>query len=425
MKTKLIVPFVILAGLVATAGPVEFQQSPLLKGYRANRKVFEMSEYSGKTYLTFMQEVIKPALDSVAENGYRMVDGQTVERVYRAVDKKVQRAVDNNGGLAKVKKIADRLQGRLVTLSSLPEEIAKVDRSVDRFKLATFLGLASGGGVAIRYHENNYAYNVHYDTTEQRSGRSYGVGPTRLANDASDKAYLDDIEKYAKNGGKRNLPQFYRALLQTLLNGDPTNYAKVSDAGQTVLTDFLAVFTAEQARNLMDGSIDIHWDAALLEVTLLASFHAGQTSFKLYYREPGTESVSFTDKVHQQTPCALPDKTRRASMRDYWQFSRNIDNEENCRRSGINITKGEFRKLGEKITSYMFRYHPDLALRVRKSMDVDSQVDNLYLALSEHLINESTPRRLGFKGEEIVEAWVAFLSQVTKSADDISQGLGR
>ena len=31
------------------------------------------------------------------------------------------------------------------------------------------------------------------------------------------------------------------------------------------------MYTAEQARNLMDGRITLHWDAALLEVTLLAS----------------------------------------------------------------------------------------------------------------------------------------------------------
>ena len=44
-------------------------------------------------------------------------------------------------------------------------------------------------------------------------------------------------------------------------------------------------------------------------------------------------------------------------MRDYWQFSRNINSSSSCSRSGINITKREFRKLGTEITSYLQANH--------------------------------------------------------------------
>lgn len=201
--------------------------------------------------------------------------------------------------------------------------------------------------------------NVHYDTTDERSGRSFGAGLNRGANDTSDKDYLNDFEAHSR-GSEGNLPTFYRALLSSLLRTDDAAFVDVSDEGRTVLGDFLAVYIAEQDRNLMDGSVSPYWDDALLEVTLLAGFHAGQSTMKLYYRDAGTGMTTFTSATKKQRACAAPTSSKQASMTDYWQFNRNITDPENCRRSGINITNSEFRKLGTAITSYVSQTPSDL-----------------------------------------------------------------
>lgn len=387
--------------------------------------VLNMSEYKGQTYLSFMEKVVKPAIDIVATEGYQIADGDSIAEVYKTVDSKVQRVVGQNGGLQKVRRIADALAGETVTLATLPARIAAVDRSVDRFKLANFLGLASGGGVVIQHYPGNYSYNVHYDTTEQRSGRSYGASPIRGANDASDKAYLNDIEHYSNGEAEENLSEFYEALFRSLLNTDPSEYKDVVPEGQNVLTDFLAVYTAEQARNLMDGKVHVHWDAALLEVTLLAAFHAGQSSFKFYYHNPQTGTVAFTDTVYNQTPCAVPDRQRKAAMRDYWQFSRRIQDPKNCKRSGINITKREFRRLGGDITAFMLEKHPKLAERLVSAMGLEGRrVTNVFYELSKFLINSKTPKSLGAREvSRMVRTWVQYLEAVKASADQITRQL--
>jgi hypothetical protein len=406
----------LLLTLSTLAEASEAKNKQLVKNYE---HTFNFADHSGQTYLSFMKSIIKPAMDELATEGYAVAGAEAVEMTYNTSFKKVQGVVNKSGGIENVKAIAEQLEGKIVTLESLPAEIAKIDSSVDRYSLATFLGLASGGGVVIKYHTNNYAYNVHYDTTEQKSGRSFGAGPTRLANDASDKAYLDDIEEYIATE-KENLPEFYYTLMQSLLNSDSSNYVNISKFGQTVLTDFLAVYTAEQARNLMDGKVHSHWDAALLEVTLLASFHAGQEALKIYYYNPANEEVSFTDSVLKQSPCEVPGVEKQARMHDYWQFSRRVDDAKNCRRSGINITNREFRQLSKDITAYMSTHHPEVLERVAASMGLTGKVTNIYQELSKFLINDHTATELGDEAQEITDAWVEFLSIVTEEAAAIT-----
>lgn len=384
--------------------------------------VYNVEGYKGQTFLSFLQEAVKPALDEIAVNGYQIADSETIQAVYESVDAKIQNNVNRNGGIEAIKEIADQLQGETVNLNDLPQKIASINRSVDRYDMASFLGLASGGGVAIKFYENNYAYNVHYDTEEQKSGRSFSVGPTRPANDVSYKVYLDDMQAYI-NEQSENLPSFNQAALEILLDSNPRAYKDVSDDGQTALSDFLAVYVAEQVRNLMDGKVTTHWDAALLEVTLLASFHAGQDTFKLFYENPATGEVSFTGKVLEQARCEVPSKSRKATLRDYWQFSRRVDDPKNCGRSGVNITKNEFRKLGQEITSYMRANDSEGLQAVIDSMGLDQDVENVYLALSQYIINGKTSRALKKDAYAISQAWVSFLEEVTASANDISAEL--
>jgi hypothetical protein len=396
-------------------------QNVLLKQY--GDRVFNLSDYQGETFLTFLYEQLKLTLDEVATKGYEVASPKDIEAIYEYVDTKIQSGVDRNGGIEKIKKLAGELQGQKVTMNDLPQKIAEADRSLSkaRYDISTFLGLASGGGAVVKFYKDNYSYNVHYDTTNEKSGRSFSVGPTRPANDVSYKVYLDDLDAYARKEGTENLSQFYEAVLETLLDSNSGNYANVIPDGQTTLSDFLSVYIAEQTRNLMDNNVTPHWDAALLEVTLLASFHAGQSSFKLIYFNPATQETSFTGTVMEQARCEVPTRSRKATMRDYWQYSRRVDDEKNCGRSGVNITKDEFRKLETEITSYMRENNPKVVQAVEKAMGIKTGTKNLYQALSQFIVNGDADSQLGNKAYAIAKAWTKFLDEVTASADGITK----
>ena len=55
----------------------------------------------------------------------------------------------------------------------------------------------------------------------------------------------------------------------------------------------------------MDNRITTHWDAALLEVTLLGAFHAGQKEIKLFYKDPLTGEQRFF-AISPRTPPTRP-----------------------------------------------------------------------------------------------------------------------
>ncbi len=380
-----------------------------------------------ETFLSFMEKRVKPAMDKLATDGYAMCDSATVGEAYAASHSKVRGKVAGFGGITAVKGIVDRLNdrldGRKVTLESLPREIRAVAPGVSSYDLANFLGLTCGGGVRVDFYDNNFALNVHYDVTDERSGRSFGVSDTRPANDASDKDYLDSLQAYSQSEPE-NMPAFYSALFGSLLKTDGSGFADVSVGGRAVLTDFLAVYIAEQARNLMDGTVAPYWDAALLEVTLLASFHAGQDGLALYYKNPGTGAVSFTDRTLRQRACSVPTPSKTASLSDYWQFSRNIDDPANCKRSGINITKSEFRLLGAAITTHLRQNRPAVYKRVKAALGLTSNSTNLYYSLSKYLIGNSTPRRISNeRAAEVRNSWVELLTTVTDDAVAISATL--
>ncbi len=384
--------------------------------------VIDFSDYKGRTFLSFMENVGKPLLDDYAINGYEIADADTVMARVEQMDSKVQWQVGKALNRKSLKKIVKKLEGKTANLYTLPDMISSVQRGVNKYKLSTTIGLASCGGMIMKLYENNYAYNIHYGTGSERkdkqTGRSFAEGPTRNANDASDKNYLKDLEAYTKDYPE-NIQTFYYTLLTTLTNNDTETYNLIEDHGQDLLTDFLAVYTAEQARNLMDNKVSLHWDAALLEVTLLGAFHAGQNEIALFYKDPRDPSkLMFTDTVINQGPgCSERDlsKSRQAFMYDYWQFSSSV-NPEHCKRSGINITKKEFRKLGSLISKYHRAKNPTLIKNIEKHFSSRNRGGNVFYQLSKFLINSRTPKKLGSKSYKLAEDFTKFLLQVRKDA---------
>jgi hypothetical protein len=389
-------------------------------------KIIDFNKHKGQTYLSFMREVVKPQMDDYAINGYVLRGSEDVEHVLKNVSGKVKRAaIRAAGSLDKLLSLANELEGQTTNLYDLPGTIASVSRSFNRYKLSTFLGLVSCGGAVIEYAPGHIAYNIHYGTGDKdkddRTGRSFGEGFSRDADDASDKNYLKDLEEFVTEH-KSSTEAFYTTLIKSLANSDSSGMPSISDHGKTLLTDFLAVYTAEQARNLMDGRISVHWDAALLEVTLLGAFHAGQEEVKLFYKDPYTGETSFTDTVYNQdTGCSVKDrKVRGVRLYDYWQFSSST-NISHCRRSGINVTKRSFRKLGLIISKYIRKHNPEIVANVERHFSSRNTGKNVFYQLSKFFINSKTPATLGDKGSsELAEDFTVFLLQVRKDAAKIT-----
>ncbi len=409
--------------------------------------VLDFTKYKGTTFLNFMEQKGKPILDRYATKGYPVRSSRQVLEALENVDPKVKRKVISAVGKDKnlLVSLIDKLEGKTVDLYNLPTLIAKAEPKLsrNRYNLSTFVGLASCGGLIMKFAPGNYAYNIHYGTgynpkihntpelkekhrKDKQTGRSFGEAPGRFANDASDKAYLTDLEKYVVRHSD-DIKDFYLNLFAALGNSDTTYFSSIDKEGQAVLTDFLAVYTAEQARNLMDNKVSLHWDAALLEVTLLAAFHAGQESLELFFRNPNnSREILFTDSVLNQAPCRgleegrVSGKSRAARLYDYWQFS-SSPSEEHCRRSGINITKEEFRKLGEIISKYERKMNPQLVKNLESHFYVKNRGGNVFLQASKHFINPYTPKKLGKEAYDLAEDFTKFLLQVRSDAKEISK----
>ena len=354
----------------------------------------DIADAKGSTYLAFMQDVVKPGLDDIANNGYAVGDAKAMQATYDFSGAKIKRSIDgiSDGGIEHVKKLATSLKGANANLKTLPGKIHQMDSGVSQYAVATFIGLASGGGVKIKYANKNYSMSIHYDPVDKKSGRSFGIGPTGGFNDISDRDYLVALGKYAKDS-QDDLGDFYKTVFQTLLSTNTSGYSTVNPEGQTLLSNFLAVYTAEQDRNLMDGKVTPYWDAALLEVTLLGGFHGAQDQIKLFYWDAKTNKTSFTSKTFNQTPCKAATAPKVADMTDYWQFSRNITDPTNCKRSGINITNQQFRQLGTAITAYMNAKHADIAKAVKASMGLTGAQPNLFFSLSNFLMSDNSPKK--------------------------------
>ena len=115
-------------------------------------------------------------------------------------------------------------------------------------------------------------------------------------------------------------------------------------------------------------------------------------------------------------------------MNDYWQFSKNTDNAQHCRRSGINITKRDFRKLGKIITKHV-RYESGESHyyeAIKNALELDKDTDNVFKSLSYYLISSKSPESLSTERvKNITKAYVDFLNYVYEQADQIGESITR
>ena len=405
------------------------------------------SQQKGQTFLSLLQTQIKPELDSFATEGYKIVDGDRLVSVLDLVDKKVRRqALGSLKGSSKsekiqnLKTIGDMLAGQMGSLYRTHELLAQTGLVRNRFKLSTYVGLASCAGSSLKLADDNYAYNVHYGTgaveKDDRTGRSFGASRIFQATDSSYTHYLKMLERYIKED-PTNISDFMLTVMETLTNTEPRRYENVTDLGDSVLTDFLAIWIAEQDRNLMDGKVKPHWDAALFQVTLLAAFHAGQEQIKMFYKDPLTGQQFFTDRTfklawpkknHTEETCVVDlesQSDKKASLTDY--IGVHYMTYKHCGRSGVNMSRKEWRLLGQEITSFLMESKEGQALLegVRKYTTEyarPGRKPDIIRELARFLINDKTPKKLS-NWYRISGNTVKLLKYVQKNAPAITEKL--
>lgn len=389
-------------------------------GFAATSTI-DIEANKGMTFLTLVRTKIDPLLDLYATKGFQVANGATIAKALDNVgDKVFKGAMKDGGSKENLIALADKLNasGKMATVYTLPGIIGDMKMGGNRYGLSTFMALASGGGVAVRLDSNNIYYNVNYgegtQPKDEMTGRSFGAGPLRDADDVSDKSLLQSIEKVVRNPNE-NPVEFYRAVLRVITNCDTSAWKNLSKFAQSVVTDFLAVYTAEEDRHLMSGLRRHAWDEALLEVTLLSALHSGQKEFKVMFKG------FLMDEVPKQAPGGEPrDEVHKASMVDYWQFSSNPD-PKSKNRSGINVTRKDFRLLGKKITEYMEAKHPELVNQVRSHFSGIEMSKNIFEDLSTYLINLKTAERLSLDNANgLSDSFAALLGQVRAEADLIT-----
>ncbi len=404
---------------------------------------------SGQTLLEFIRKTVKPQLDTYAIKGYSIVDGDRLVEVLDLVDSKVRRQAlssvkgrSNKEKLANLKKIGDQLAGEKGSVYTTHDILAKTGLVSDRYKLSTYVGLASCAGSHLKLADDNYAYNVHYGTGKEdkddRTGRSFGASRKYRATDSSYSHYLRELEKFITQT-PNNSEAFNKTVMETLTNTQSRAYEQVNDQGDAVLTDFIAIWIAEQDRNLMDGRVSPHWDAALFQTTLLAtSFHAGQKKIKMFYEDPLSGKRYFTDvtyelawprKNHGEEKCEVDLESRKekdASLTDY--IGVHYRTYEHCGRSGVNMSRDEWRLLGSEITRFMSESAEGKKLLAAVRKHTSAQVKpssrnaDIYRELASFLINDKTPGKLN-NWEDMSASVVAMLKYVQDNAEAITARL--
>ena len=160
------------------------------------------------------------------------------------------------------------------------------------------------------------------------------------------------------------------------------------------------------------------WDAALLEVTLLSALHGGQKNVMVMYNSELTEKT-----LPQSSGCVAKSPNQKpAAMSDYWQFSSSTD-PANCNRSGINVTRKDFRALGLLVSNFERQNHADLVAKIESHFANVKTGGNLFAELTDFLINYKTAKKLDPKSQELAQDFTQFLMQVRQDANSISSNI--
>jgi hypothetical protein len=113
-------------------------------------------------------------------------------------------------------------------------------------------------------------------------------------------------------------------------------------------------------------------------------------------------------------------KTVPMGLIQYWQFTPNPPNT----RSGINITRSDFTKMGTAITNFeRTEGSGKKELEALEKLIKKPGSKNILQALSDYFINLNTPAALNGNSDKIAKAVAELLADVAKDAADINASL--
>lgn len=259
-----------------------------------------LADYKGNTFLEFMT-VSGGLKDNINQDHRTRFEVVTKEAVRAAAvemfDPGVYRKVLRffKRGAQGLDQVVDALAGQEFTPATITGAIREQFKSNETLLnkqsefglaplvVAPLLSIASGAGTWVRINDKNSYVNFGYkpDSNDEeelaaalKSGRSFGVSPRHLANDASDTRYLTDLGNYLSTTS--DVKGFYRNMFKVLTDCNPSGHGRLSEDGQSVATDFFAIYSAELYRHLM---VDLDkskraWENDLTEATLISAYVA-------------------------------------------------------------------------------------------------------------------------------------------------------
>lgn len=252
-----------------------------------------LSDFQGYTFMQFMAAPngMKSALDKDALEPFKFLDKDSINKAADNFDPIVYNKIVKSlvGGRKGLDTLVDSLNGTVATPLTAARAIAgrleELNLAADPGRLgltavsiAPFLSLTSGGGVSVVLDDKNSFLNIGYKSgndpaqieKDVKSGRSFGVSPVRKALDVSDKYYLQELDDYLASLGDPSA--FYQAIFNIILRCDSYSISGLSPPGQTVVTDFTAVYTAELDRYAMTNFKKHPWQNDLAEATLVSAY---------------------------------------------------------------------------------------------------------------------------------------------------------
>lgn len=399
---------------------------------------FDLKANVGKTYVYFMKSKVKPALDKLSDEsnggggGFKNIGATAYQAQQIHLDKKTllgyqgakwNRTLKKYEGALREDQIVDvynslkkiKPNSTVDSLSYYSRDdkgwaakndmaLAIKDARVNSapFDLATLYALTGGIGVKVKIDDNNYNYHVLYKTgktnphEEVMSGRSFASSPSHGAADATDPEYLRDLKKYLDS--TNDVKPFYRAMILALANCDTSGWAQNSDLGQSVLSDFLTVYTAEADRHLMVNLKNGQhpWEIDLAAVTAVSAISS--KSGKIVN---GGEVVE-SDLVgwFAPSPNNKPDGPQR---------------------SGIGITRNDRKKLQRAIHAYEMttKDGKQLIADIQAIIGTNYNKNDVIQGVFEYLSNSYTPQSLGPNANKLADLVAKFIEAASNDADEI------
>lgn len=408
-------------------------------GMTYNTYSFQMNQLKGQTYITFLKQKLKPALDSYSDKnnggggGFKNIgsaayfknnnhlDARTLSKYRGAKWNRTSKRYEGGLSDSQVGAIFDSLQK--VKPVSTTDSLCFYDQNdktwsarndmaiaakaanvgTSPFDLCTLYALTGGIGVKVKLDDNNYNYHVLYKTgktnpsQEVMSGRSFASSVGRNVADATDPEYLRDLQKYLTETPDQK--PFYRNLILSIADSNTSEMGKLSPLGQAVISDFLTVYTAEAVRHLMVNLKDgVHpWEIDLAAVTLVSSI-----SVKLGKVVVGGKLVD--------------------SDIGAW-FAPSPNNVAGGpQRSGIGITRKDRKKFQAAIHNYEMSTPDGKALIAKIQAIIGTQYNknDVIQGVFEYLSNVYTPDRL-VKAGELADLVAEFAEEAREDADEIAR----